>query len=114
MKLERKDYNILENNFPHLVDEMKKNVREFNDTKMKFRREAMSNIAWLRFIEPEIIKQVLEEVEIQRFGEGGTILKKGHKSDCLFVVFEGTVDILITEGRNGTNRQVFDWLNTGS
>jgi len=114
MKLERKDYNILEHNFPHLVDEMKKRVREFNDSKMRFRRAAMANIPWLRFIDPEIVKQVLEEVEIQRYGEGGTILKKGHKSDCLYVVLEGNVDILISEGRNGTERQVFDWLNKGS
>jgi competence protein ComGF len=50
MKLERKDYNILEENFPHLVDEMKKRVREFTDSKMIFRRQAMANIPWLRFI----------------------------------------------------------------
>jgi hypothetical protein len=29
-------------------------------------------------------------------------------------VFEGSVDILITEGRNGEERRVFDWLNKGS
>lgn len=81
MKLERKDYYTLENNFPHLVDEMKKKVRNFNDSKMEFRRSAMANIPWLRFIDKEIVKQVLEEVEIQRYGEGGVILKKGHKSD---------------------------------
>jgi len=50
MKLERKDYNILESNFPHLVDEMKKRVRAFSDPKMLFRKDAMSNIPWLRFI----------------------------------------------------------------
>lgn len=82
MKLERKDYNILDSNFPHLVDEMKKRVREnYSDSKMTFRRQAMANIPWLRFIDPEIVKQVLEQVEIQRYGEGGVILKKGHKSD---------------------------------
>ena len=43
MKLERSDYNILESNFPHLVDEMKKKVREFNDSKMMFR--------WVEFCE---------------------------------------------------------------
>lgn len=49
MKLDRKDYNILESNFPHLVDEMKKKVRAYSDSKMSFRREAMANIPWLRF-----------------------------------------------------------------
>lgn len=114
MKLVRKDYNILESNFPHLVDEMKKRVRQFNDSKMAFRRQAMANIPWLRFIDPEIVKQVLEQVEIQRYSEGGIVLKKGHKSDCLYVVMEGRVDILISEGQNGEDRQLFDWLNKGS
>ena len=114
MKLNRKDYNILENNFPHLVDEMKKRVREFSDDKMIFRRRAMANIPWLRFIDPEIVKQVLEQVEIQRYSEGGLILKKGHKSDCLYVVMEGKVDILINQGSNGEERQLFDVLNKGS
>jgi hypothetical protein len=27
---------------------------------------------------------------------------------------EGAVDILISEGRNGEERQIFDWLNKGS
>lgn len=57
---------------------------------------------------------MLEEVEIQRYSEGGVILKKGHKSDSLYVVMEGSVDILIHEGGNGIERQVFDWLNKGS
>lgn len=114
MKLCRKDYNILESNFPHLVDEMKKRVRQFNDSKMAFRRQAMANIPWLRFIDPEIVKQVLEQVEIQRYSEGGIVLKKGHKSDCLYVVMEGRVDILISDGSNGEERQLFDWLNKGS
>lgn len=114
MKLERKDYMILESNFPHLVDEMKKKVRNFDDSKMTFRRSAMSNVPWLRFMDKEIVKQVLEEVEIQRYSKGGIILKKGHKSECLYVVLEGSVEILIKEGRGDQEKEVFDWLNTGS
>lgn len=114
MKLNRKDYNILEENFPHLVDEMKNRVRKFSDSKMVFRRQAIANIPWLRFIDPEIVKQVLEKVEIQRYSKGGIILKKGHKSDCVYIVMEGRVDILISEGLNGEERRLFDWLNRGS
>jgi len=65
-------------------------------------------------LDPEIVKQILEEVEIQRYSIGGNILKKGHKSDTLYVVFEGSVDILIEEGSRGTERKLFDWLNKGS
>jgi hypothetical protein len=43
--------------------------------KMSFRRLAMANIPWLRQIDENIVKQVLEEVEIQRYGKGGIILK---------------------------------------
>ena len=95
MKLDRSKFNILQQNFPHIVDEMKQRIRSFKDPKMVFRRKALANIPWLRRVSDTVIKHVLEQVEILRLGNGGTILKRGDKTDKVFVVLEGNVDIYV-------------------
>jgi CRP-like cAMP-binding protein len=61
-----------------------------------------------------VIKHVLEEIEILRLGEGGVILKRGDKSDKVFVILEGSVDVLVHIDIETGNHSRFDTLNTGS
>jgi len=61
-----------------------------------------------------VIKHVLEEVEILRLGNGGIILKRGDKTDKVFIVLEGKVDIYVITDPISGQKERFDTLNTGS
>lgn len=105
MSINRDNFTIMEDNFPHLVDEMKMRVRTYNDPKMVFRRNALRNVPWLRRCDDNTIKHVLEKVDIRRYGEGGIILKKGDKSDKLFVIFEGMINIWLEKTNPDTEEK---------
>ena len=90
---------------------MKNRIRSFKDPKMVFRRKAIANVPWLRNVNEVVVKKILEEIKIMRLREGGVILKRGDKTENLYIVLEGSVNVFINE--NNEN-ELFDYLNQGS
>ena len=60
---------------------------------MVFRRKAIANVTWLRRVSDTVIKHALEEVEILRVQDKGIIVKRGDKSDKVYIIFEGNVEV---------------------
>ena len=87
---------------------MKQRVRSFKDPKMVFRRKAVANIPWLRKVSDVVVKKILEEIEILRIREGGGILKRGDKTENVYVVLEGSVNVFVNDGYES---ELIDFLN---
>ena len=65
--LTRKDVKTLEKCFPHLVTQMRRNIRFYEDKNMVFRRQMLRNLYYLRTLPDEIINELLCCLQVKRY-----------------------------------------------
>jgi len=94
--LTKKDMKTLEKCFPHIVTIMRRNICNYDDPNMVFRRQMLRNLYYLRVLPDEIINELLCCLTVKRYSAGATIIKSGDVATHLCFLREGLINIFVS------------------
>jgi serine/threonine protein kinase len=64
----------------------------------------LSGVQILQDLEFEVLKDIAQRVRIQSFNEGETLLRRGEQGECLYIVFNGRVEVRVPNIVSGSER----------
>lgn len=102
--ISRVDVKMMEENFPHIVQQIREKIKGYSDAKMQFRRLMIRNLHYLSKLNDEIVNELICCMEVKRYAKGSIILKSGDVSSVTNDIFKEHLENKLCEARR--NRRV--------
>lgn len=94
--LTKSDLELIGEHFPSTINNLRKELFYYEDENMVMRRQFVANIPYFRNLSEESVDQITFLMEQQNYRKGEVILSQDEFSDCIMVVMEGVVQVLIS------------------
>jgi CRP-like cAMP-binding protein len=76
----------IDENFPHILKQLRHKIWDYKDDNMNFRKLMIRNVHFLRDLDDNIINEIICHLEVKRYSKGSIILKNGDvSSDLMFL-----------------------------
>lgn len=90
------------NRYPDIVRNMNEKIIEYQDRWKKFLKQTLRSISFLSHdLSDIIIEDFYYELETDKIEAGNFLFRKGFPCDCIYIIVNGELDILMDNNGNG-------------
>lgn len=105
-KLSLNQFKYFKSKYPNIVTKMNDKIIEYQDKWKFYLKQTLRNISFLSHdLSEVIVEDLMYELETDKVEAGNFLFRKGFACDCIYIIVNGELDILMDN--NGNGRETF-------